>query len=184
MYSYRILFSVFLTIFIVSAVSGQSNPPPKETSKLYKLEGYWVGDANIQAGSEKEKVPYHFEFSKVLDGWGLSYREYVNSRIFGNYSGLGYLGFDPYDGLYHWHTLSNAGDSHDHIGTWTDDNTFVLERTGYSAKEIYNEKLRVTFKSATEVVIDFDLYFNQENVVRMTGTFRKSNGTFPMAAVK
>lgn len=176
---YRIFTAFFALSFLVSGLFAQS-APPKETSKLYKFEGYWMGNAKIEAGSDKETVPYHFEFNKVLDGWGLSYREYTNSKIMGNYSGLGYLGYDPHDGLYHWHTLSNAGDSHDHIGTWLDDNTFVLERTGYNAKEIYNEKIRVTFKSATEFVCDFDLYINQEHIVKMTGTFKKSNASFPM----
>jgi hypothetical protein len=181
---YRVFLAVVLVVLTFSSAFGQSPEPPKETSKLYKLEGYWMGNAKIDAGGESETVPYHFEFSKVLDGWGLSYREYVNSKIFGNYIGLGYLGYDPHDGLYHWHTLSNAGDSHDHIGTWIDDNTFVLERTGFNAKEIYNEKLKCRFTSASEVVFDFDLYINKENVVKMTGTFKKSAGMFPAVSTK
>jgi hypothetical protein len=177
---YRIFTAVILVSFVFSGVFAQSPAPPKETSKLYKLEGYWMGNADIEAGAEKERVPYHFEFAKVLDGWGLSYREYVNSKIFGNYSGLGYLGYDPHDGLYHWHTLSNAGDSHDHIGTWIDENTFVLDRTATSAKEIYNEKLCARFTSPTEVILEFDLFINNEKAVHMKGTFKKSNASFPM----
>lgn len=177
----RIISSLVLVAFLFSLASAQ---PPKETAKLYKLEGYWMGNAAIEMGTDKENVPYHFEFAKVLGGWGLSYREYVNSKFFGDYSGLGYLGYDPHDGYYHWHTLSNAGDAHDHIGTWLDDNTFVLERTGYSPKEIYNEKMRVRFVSATEMVLDFDLYINQDKIIHMSGTFKKSYGSFPMAKAK
>lgn len=180
----RTLFSLVLALFVYSGLLAQSNNPPSETSKLYKLEGYWIGNATVEAGGEQEKVPYHIEFAKVLDGWGMSYREYVNSKFFGNYIGLGYLGFDPHDGLYHWHTLSNAGDAHDHIGTWVDQNTFVLERTGNSAKEIYNEKLRLRFTSATELVVDFDLYVNQDRALHMSGTFKKSGGSFPMVSTK
>jgi hypothetical protein len=182
---YRIFSSLVLVAFLFSLASAQSPAsPPKETTKLYKLEGYWMGNTSIEAGTDKENVPYHIEFTKVLDGWGMSYREYVNSKFLGNYSGVGYLGFDPHDGYYHWHTLSNAGDSHDHIGTWPDENTFVLERTGYTVKEIYNEKLRVHFTSPTEMVVDFDLYINQDKAVHMSGTFKKSNGSFPMAKAK
>ena len=181
---YRVFTAFIVVSVLFSRLFAQAPEVPKETSKLYKLEGYWMGEANIEVGADKEKVPYHFEFSKVLGGWGLSYREYVNSKFLGNYIGLGYLGYDPHDGLYHWHTLSNAGDSHDHIGTWIDDNTFVLERTASNAKEIYNEKIRATFKSATEMVLDFDLHVNQEHIVHITGTFRKSNASFPMVSTK
>jgi len=184
MFSTRFFTSLVLVVFVSSAMFAQSNPPPKETAKLYKLEGHWVGDTHIQAGPEKEVVPYHFEFTRVLDGWGLSYREYVNSKVFGNYRGVGNLGFDPNDGLYHWHTLSNAGDSHDHIGTWLDDNTFVMERTATTNKQIYNEKIKGTFQSPTELALEFDLYINQENVIHVNGILKKTVDSFPMMSAK
>lgn len=105
-----------------------------KTWQLKPLEqflGRWLGkDMTFEANGKVHKIEVYFEIIEILEGWGL--RSYLQAEIpeFGTFREIDMWGYDPGTETVHMFTVTNAGQAHDHLGKFRDDNTLLLTHRG------------------------------------------------------
>jgi hypothetical protein len=114
-----------------------SAPPPKaapglpaEVQAIHGLVGQWRGNGSAQFGPEQVKVQFSLACTLTSAGFGVQCKTY--------FSGLpgsatleetDLFGFDPGRGKYHWFSVTNQGEAHDHVAdvSKTDTLRFVYD---------------------------------------------------------
>jgi hypothetical protein len=117
---------------------------------------------------------FYFNAVSVLEGKGIYADEGFDHPELGSMRGLNLMSFDPNLNIIHWYTIDDRGTCHDHLGYWTDDNTFYAQYQGIVEGKIYVEKIYFSFENNDR--ISFRLVGEMNGIVSesMSGIFKKS----------
>ena len=100
-----------------------------DASIFYPFIGSWKGKGQItEAGNKPADLSIAIFCVKASDGYAVSCKMSANNKDM-SISESDLFGVDPVTGKGHWFAVSNQGETHDHVATWTDDNTL---KAGYS----------------------------------------------------
>ena len=174
------IFKILIAIIFLFAVKTVSAQPgvPNPMKPFTDLTGNWESnDAILKLGEQSFKVNYFLDFTKVADGNGVAMNERCNIPGVGKLYGANLIGFDPYDGKYHWYSVDNFGTTHEHIGYFIDETHFYMEHNSQREGKNFQEKINLDWINANTVKLK--LVATTDNVVEETaeGTFkRKGNG--------
>lgn len=115
----RIQSIVLVSILSTAAVDAHAGgpTPPKQAKDIQCLVGEWKGTGTLEAGGDRVPIALSYECKPAAGGFGLS----CGGTITGipeldRYEFVDIWGFDPGDGLVHWYTVTNTGETHDHRG--------------------------------------------------------------------
>ena len=166
---------VIAIIFLIASknVSSQNvtNNPMKPFTDLV---GNWVStDAVLDFAGTIINVNYFVDFNNTSDGNGVVMNEKCNIPGIGKLNGANLIGFDPFDGKYHWFSVDNFGTTHDHVGSFTDETHFYMEHKSTRDGKEFLEKIWVDFIDANTIKIK--LIASTDGVVEQifTGTFKR-----------
>jgi len=117
-------------ILVVIAMTGLSGLPaiagaaeataPPAASRFYPLVGAWKGMGQMsESGQPPEELSLLLTCRKVSAGWAVACElDAKNDKMHITESDL--FGVDPATGQGHWYAVTNLGETHDHLATWTD----------------------------------------------------------------
>jgi hypothetical protein len=127
---------VTLSVPVLLADNVPAPPSPQPGSaKLYALLGSWSGQAEMKDGDKPaSKVNVKFECRKTSGGWGIRCEAALTSAEM-NYLETDLFGYDAAAGKVHWYSVTNAGEVHDHVGTWTSASRLFVRHTGSDVTE-------------------------------------------------
>jgi len=115
--------------------SGGTGPTPKpglpdEVQAMHCLVGEWRGTGSAQFGAEQANVQFNLSCSPTSGGFGVQ----CQTRFSGlpgaaTYEETDLFGFDPGRRKYHWFSVTNQGETHDHVAdvSKTDTLRFVYD---------------------------------------------------------
>jgi len=115
----------------VRAARAAEPAAPAETKQIARLVGDWKGMGSMTLGSEKvEGIKVQWTCRSVSEKWGVRCDAVmVGIPGIARYEETDLFGFDPGGHQLHWFAVTNAGETHDHVGTaWT----------GQAAKFVYD----------------------------------------------
>jgi hypothetical protein len=96
-------------------------------SVYYPLVGHWKGTGEMdQPGAEPTMLSLAISCVKASSGWAVSC-EMVGKNKDTTVTESDLFGVDPVTGQGHWYTVSNQGETHDHLATWKGAKTLTAE---------------------------------------------------------
>lgn len=120
---------------------------------FYPLVGDWTGSGQLsEPGGQPVELSIDLSCVKAAGGWAVRCEMTAsNAGMIMNESDL--MGVDPITGKGHWYAITDQGDAHDHIVSWSDANdmtaTYSWEQDGKQMTE------NITMKFGGENSVDF-----------------------------
>jgi hypothetical protein len=132
--------AAMLAAFIQSGHAQEKHSPPSEISKLGSILGSFEGEATVTEGGKTMKGKVRHSNLQIADGWGFLMDEVISMEDGSAYKSHNIIGYDAGGGKVHVYSVTNAGESHDHIGSWTNPKTISVQYDGKWEGKAYIEK--------------------------------------------
>lgn len=141
-----------LVLLASTAAAAQQPPaPPPEVKKTVDaFFGNWASSITMTTPDGKEtKFKGTWACGKKIAG-GIAVECSMSTKIpgMGEMIESDFIGYDPETKSVHMMTWSNAGEIHDHKGTWTDDKTVTIDFTGTAGGKPLQEHMVITWADA------------------------------------
>lgn len=95
-----------------------------EMHKLGRIVGHWRGTAELaEAGKPVVKLQMRINCKRVSDNSGIMCQGKASNKQM-QMAETDLFGYNTVDGHYHWFAVTNGGNVHDHVGDFTNDQTF------------------------------------------------------------
>jgi hypothetical protein len=98
----------------------------------------------MMMGGKSMKGTVRVTNSLISDGWGLLIDETVTGEDGSAYKSHNIIGYDAGGAKVHVFSVTNAGETHDHKGSWTNPTTLSVEYDGKWEGKSYVEKAVMT----------------------------------------
>ena len=121
---------------------------PKEVKDMSCLLGSWKGTGSMKMGGQKaDGLKMTWTCRRTSSEWGVSCTALMTG-IPGvdRYEETDLFGFEPGKGKYHWFSVTNAGETHDHVSTLVKGETLQFVHTGTQEGKPFKEVIDLTFK--------------------------------------
>jgi hypothetical protein len=139
-----VLTAAFLGSHIQIGQAQEAKGPPAQISKLQAIVGSFEGEATMTEGGKSMKGTVRHANSRISDGWGLLMDEIITMEDGSAYKSHNIIGYDAGGGKVHVYSVTNAGETHDHKGTWTKPNVVSVQYDGKWEGKTYVEKAVLT----------------------------------------
>ena len=137
----------FLSVLAAHAAHAEdASGPSPDVKKLVRLAGNWRGTGSFTSEGKKTPFTWQMNCSLVAQGFGVQCRFGARGiPIIPRYDGSSIVGWDKETQTVHWYWVTNAGETHDHHGRWTDANSLDLpvemKEGGKSVRETFTVNL-------------------------------------------
>jgi hypothetical protein len=154
--------------------SAETGGPPAEVKRLERFLGKWKGTGKVTIEGKSTDVTMTLDCTRVAGGWGVQCR-FLAKGVPGmpTYDGMSILGWDAGTSTVHWYWITNAGETHDHHGTWTGADTLDVPHTGMANGKPLKETFTLTFKSPKEIAFTAVTTRGGQVGESFEGTFKK-----------
>jgi len=149
-----ICLAVFSVAALVSLDCMAAKAPAPAAAEFYPFLGKWHGTAQlVETGKPPMKLRMHVRCEKESSGYAVRCSAVSkNKQVTMTESDL--MGVDPVTGQGHWYVVTNVGETHDHIASWSDANHmqahYDWQQDGKNMREnisfVFNGR-HATFKS-------------------------------------
>jgi hypothetical protein len=131
-------------------------PPPKEVQGMSCLVGNWKGTGSMTMGAQKvEGIKMTWDCKKTSGDWGVScHATMVGMPGLDKYEESDLFGYDAGTGKYHWYSVTNAGEVHDHVSTPSKPPVLEFVHNGLQEGKPYKEVVQITFKGKNDSITD------------------------------
>ncbi len=114
-------------------------PLPDEAKSLGRFIGEWSIEGTLTIEGNPLPMTGEWTFTPVAGGWGLLAVMRSQVEGLGAYEEGDLIGFDKETGKFHIYSITNSAAVHDHVGGWTDENTFEIAYEGLQDGKAYRE---------------------------------------------
>jgi hypothetical protein len=122
---------------------------PEPVQKLARMAGTWKGKGTVKMGKDTISISGTWTCQQGAGGFGIRCAFAAKGMPgLALYEEMDIMGFDPGDGLVHWYSVTNAGETHDHRGGWQGD-TLAVTFTGPKDGLLYTERVEIKLTGNT-----------------------------------
>jgi hypothetical protein len=130
----------------VVPVTAAADPLPKPVSDMECLVGSWKGGGSLTSGKDKAKLDATWTCKRTSAQFGVSCTFQVTGIPgVAVYDETDLMGYEPNTKLYHWYSVTNAGETHDHIAKVPTGNTTQFVFNGTQEGKPFKEVIELTF---------------------------------------
>jgi hypothetical protein len=122
----------------------EQKAPPTQISKLEAIVGSFEGEVTMTEGGKTMKGTVRHTNSRISDGWGFLMDEVATMEQGFTYKSHNIAGYDAGSGKMHVFSVTTAGETHDHKGTWTQPNVVSVQYDGKWEGKTFVEKAVLT----------------------------------------
>ena len=130
-------------------------PIPAEIKKLHVFLGDWKVEGTLKTGDIIMRLEGKWNFSTAAGGWGLKSSNKLEIEGMGTYERDNLFGYDKETGELHIYSVTNMAETHDHIASWVDENTFNGRYDGLKDGKKFREDFTIKLVSPDEFTIDY-----------------------------
>jgi len=103
---------------LVIPAAARADGLPKQVADLERLVGTWKGSGTLAMGKDKAKVDVTISCKRTSAQFGIL----CNTKFTGipgvpSYDETDLFGYEPNSNTYHWFSVTNGAETHDHIAT-------------------------------------------------------------------
>jgi hypothetical protein len=133
----------------------KADVPPKEVKEMASLVGTWKGSGTLALGPERSSLKIVWTCQAAAASWGVQ----CQARFTGMPGGAPYqetdlFGYEPGTRKYHWFSVTNMGETHDHVSDGLQGNAIEFVHNGVQDGKPLKEIIRMTFDDKCQ---SFDL---------------------------
>jgi hypothetical protein len=141
-----------LLAIALAATPAAADKLPPQVAGMDCLIGSWKGGGTIAMGKDKAKIDATWTCKRTPGDFGVVCNFHVTGIPgVAAYEETDLMGYEPNTNTYHWFSVTNAGETHDHVAKATDGNklefTFTGTQDGKPLKEVIALELAKDTKS-------------------------------------
>jgi len=143
--------TVALALSAAAAAAPAADPTANPAARFYPLAGTWTGTGQI---SENGQAPAKLAMSWNCRTASASYGMLCEMKAHNNQMKMAetdLFGVDPVTGKGHWFSVTNTGETHDHIADWTDAKTMKARYAWNQDGKKMEENVTVKLNGARHV---------------------------------
>jgi hypothetical protein len=145
--------SMFITALVVAVPAFAADPLPKPVADMECLIGNWKGGGTLSMGKDRAKLDATWTCQRTSAQFGVLCNFHVTGIPGVNaYDETDLMGYEPNSNLYHWYSVTNAGETHDHVAKVPEGNTIQFIYTGIQEGKTYKEVIDLAFTNDSKAV--------------------------------
>jgi hypothetical protein len=148
------LLAFSLVALPATALAGDPKPGlPPQVAVMECLVGNWKGTGTVAMGKDKAKVDLTWNCKRTPGDFGVLCALHATGIPgVASYDETDLMGYEPGSNTYHWFSVTNAGETHDHVAKATDGNQIRFVYTGTQDGKPFKEVIDMTFaKDGTSI---------------------------------
>jgi len=128
-------------------------PLPKPVAGMECLVGQWRGAGSLSMGKDTSKLDASWSCARTSAQYGVL----CTLRVTGipglaAYEETDLMGYEPNTDTYHWYSVTNGGETHDHVAAPAAGNTLQFVFTGTQEGKPFKEVIDLTFSKDSKRV--------------------------------
>ena len=133
-------------ILAVPATVALAEPLPPRVADMDCIVGSWKGGGSVLSGHDQAKVGATWDCKRVSAKFGVLCTFHVTG-IPGvqSYDETDLMGYEPNTQTYHWYSVTNASETHDHVAQPASGNTLEFVFNGTQDGKPLKEVIALTF---------------------------------------
>jgi hypothetical protein len=148
----NLVFSPFSLRMLATAVAvaapafAKADAPPPEVKEMASMVGTWKGAATLAMGPEKTSLKVTMTCHAASAGWGVQCQTHFTGMPGGaTYQEADLFGFEPNTRKFHWFSVTNMGETHDHVSDGIKENKIAFVHNGTQDGKPMREVIDMTF---------------------------------------
>src|SRR5579872_1894847 len=139
--------SLSLLLLSGAAHAASKAPPlPKPIKDMDCLVGKWNGTATMKMGPDTANVKITWDCRRSPGDFGVACKaEMTGIPGLAVYHEADLFGYDPGGNKYHWFSVTNGGETHDHVASVPDGNTLQFVYNGVQDGKPFKEVIDMIF---------------------------------------
>jgi hypothetical protein len=126
---------------------------PKPVADMECLVGNWKGSGTMAMGQDKAKIDATWSCKRTSAKFGVFCTFHVTGIPgVAAYDETDLMGYEPNTNTYHWYSVTNAGETHDHVAKVPDGNTIQFVFTGVQEGKPLKEVIDLAFAADSKSV--------------------------------
>jgi hypothetical protein len=141
------MFSVAM-LFVggTATAAPKGSPLPKEIQDMECLVGKWSGSATMKMGPDAANLKITWDCHRASGEFAVQCKAaFKGIPGMPNYQESDLFGYDPGAKTYHWFSVTNAGETHDHQSTGPNGNKIEFVYKGLQEGKPFKEVINLTF---------------------------------------
>jgi len=161
------------TVLATASTMADTSSPAPAASIYYPLVGKWTGQGQMsEPGQQPVSLKLNLVCNKASSGWAVRCdmsAENDNMQI----SESDLMGVDPVTGKGHWYSVTNMGESHDHLTEWPDASTMKAHYTWTQDGKQMQEKIMFNLKGKKSMEFTSIVSAEGQEVGKFSGTLMR-----------
>lgn len=130
----------------VPVAAAAADPLPKPVADMECLVGSWKGAGTIAMGKDKAKIDATWNCKRTSAKFGVMCTFHVTGIPgVAAYEETDLMGYEPNTNTYHWYSVTNAGETHDHVAKIPEGNDIQFVFTGTQEGKSFKEVIDLSF---------------------------------------
>jgi hypothetical protein len=130
-----------------------AEPLPKPVAELERLVGVWKGGGTLAMGKDTAKLDASWSCKRTSARFGLLCTFQVTGIPgVASYDETDLIGYEPSSSTYHWYSVTNAGETHDHVAPLPKSDAFEFVFNGNQANQPLKEVIALGFAEGGKVL--------------------------------
>ncbi|HVU00562.1 MAG TPA: hypothetical protein VHE30_02380 [Polyangiaceae bacterium] len=149
----KILDKSIAVLCLAFPLAAAADPLPKPVSDMECLVGSWKGGGAVTMGKDHANIAATWTCKRTSSKFGLSCSFQVTG-IPGVplYDETDLMGYEPNTNLYHWYSVTNAGETHDHVAKVPAGNKLEFVFDGTQEGKPFKEVIDLEFSKDEKTV--------------------------------
>jgi hypothetical protein len=127
-------------------ISAGAEPLPKPVAEMDCLVGAWKGGGSVSMGKDTAKIDASWTCKRTSAQFGVLCTFHVTGIPgVSSYDETDLMGYEPNSNTYHWYSVTNAGETHDHVAKVSGGNTIQFVFVGTQQSKPLKEVIDLSF---------------------------------------
>ena len=149
----KLLTKIVPALCIAVPLTAVAEPLPKPVADMECLVGTWKGGGSFVAGKDSAKINAKWICQRTSSKFGVS----CSFQVTGMpgvpvYDEADLMGYEPNSNTYHWYTVTNAGETHDHVAKVPSGNKLEFIYNGMQEGKPYKEVIALEFSNDSKSI--------------------------------
>lgn len=160
-------------LVVLPALSSAAENAQPPAAAFYALIGTWSGQGELgESGQTPAKLAIKLNCQKTSAGFGVSCLMNASNKEM-SMAETDLFGHDPVSNTYHWYSVTNTGETHDHKAQWIDAQNMKANYSWSQDGAKMAEKISFKFKGHNSILFESVVSQNGQEVARFTGNMKK-----------
>jgi hypothetical protein len=148
------IFKLLTVSLLLAPTLAAAEPLPKPIADMERWVGQWKGTGALHAGADNAPLSATWSCQRTSAKFGVSCAFHVTG-IPGvpSYEETDLMGYDAVASVYHWYSVTNAGETHDHVARASSGNALQFAFDGTQDGKPFKEVIDLTFADGGRRVI-------------------------------